>query len=159
MWLIPCLWCSYKQSLFQEHFPYQDLYHLPCISQKLWILVLLLCEHHDQKQLGNNEVYFAYTFISQFHYQRSLGQNSSSRASTWGRAETEAWMGLLTGLSSRLVHSAFLQHQDLQLRDDTAHRQLSSQSLPCRPIHSPILWWQFFNWESLLLDDIKLAQS
>lgn len=62
----PGLWCSLKQSLFQEHFPYHDPHHLPCVSQKLCIFVLLLCEHHDQKQLGNSEVYFAYTFISQF---------------------------------------------------------------------------------------------
>lgn len=121
-----------KQSLFQVHFPNQGLYHVPCTSQKLCILVPLLCGHHDQKQPGDNEVYFAYIFISQFIIRGVWSGTHQAGQEPGGRADTEAWTVLLMACPHGLFILLPYSNQDLQPRDGTAHRELSSQSLPCR---------------------------
>lgn len=69
--------------------------------------MLLLCA---QKQLGDNEVYFDYTFIPQGLIRGGLGRNSSSMAGVWRQELVQRpWSKLLTGSSSWLAQSAFLQ--------------------------------------------------
>lgn len=75
-----------KQSLFREHFPYQDLYHLPCVSQKLCILVLLLCEHHDQSSLGTTRF-----ILPTLSYHSSLSEESGPELIKQGKRLGQSW--------------------------------------------------------------------
>lgn len=66
------------------------------------------------------------------HYQRESGPELIKH----GRSlEEELMQRLWRVLLSLLSYSS----QDLQPRDGTTHSELNSQSLPCRPVHSPIL--------------------
>lgn len=66
-------WSLWNKACFQNYFPYRDLYHIPCISHKLCILVLLLHEiSWPQATWGPQGLFWLHFHIT-VHYQRKSG--------------------------------------------------------------------------------------
>jgi hypothetical protein len=119
-------------------------------------LTIATVKHHDQKQVGEERVYLAYTSTSLQSTEGSQDRNSDKQ----GRNLQRPWKSLANCLAFHGFPSLFAYGtQDHQPRDGSTLNGLIPSTWNS-PIGLPAaLWSHFLNWGSLRSDDYSLCQG
>ena len=128
-------------------------------------LVRVTMKHHNQKQVGEERVYLAYTSILLFSPEGSQDRKSY-RAGTWGRSWYRGRGGVLfTDLLIMACSACFLTEPRTTspgmappAMGWTLPHQSLIKKMPYRPAYILILRRRIPNWDSLLSDDFGCLQ-